>query len=81
MTIYQFTLLNEQDKADLVLNSVFLSERIEGDMLFQLYYIDDFFVEIWHDVVLDRIYNMRPFSARRLPEEYLEDISIADLVG
>lgn len=81
MTIYQFTLLNEQDKADLVLNSVFLADRIEGDMLFQIYYVDDFFVEIWHDVVLDRIYNMRPFSARRLPDEYLEDISIEDLVG
>ncbi|NEU07603.1 hypothetical protein GZH53_04685 [Flavihumibacter sp. R14] len=81
MTIYEFTLLSEHDKANLVLDGVFLSDRIEGDMLFQLYYLDDFFVEMWHDVVLNRIYNMRPFSARRMPEEYLEDISLEDLVG
>jgi hypothetical protein len=79
MTIYQFTLLNEQDKADLVLNSVFLADRMTGDMHFELYYLDNLFVEIWHDADTDRIYSMKPFSARRLPEAYLEQISIAEI--
>ena len=76
MTIYEFTLLNEKDKADLVLNSLFLAQRQEGDVHFELYYLDDIFVEIWHDPAKDRIYSMKPFSSRRLPEEYLEQISI-----
>ena len=75
MTIYEFTLLNEKDKTDLVLNSVLLAERTEGDVHFELYYLDDLFVEIWHDPEKDRIYSMRPFSARRFPEEYLEQLS------
>ena len=79
MTIYQFTLLNEKDKADLVLNSILVAEKQDDDRLFQLYYLDNIFVEIWHDRELRRIYSMRPYSFKRIPEEYLDMISIGEI--
>jgi len=79
MTIYLFTLLNEREKAQVVLSSVFLVQRIEKEMIFQLYYVDGIFVEIWYDPVDNRIYSMKPFNTARYLEPFLPKISIREI--
>jgi len=81
MTIYHFTLLTEKEKAQAVLGSVFLVQRIEKEMIFQLYYVDGIFVEIWYDPVDNRIYSMKPFNTRKYLEPFLRKISIGEITG
>ena len=81
MTPYQFTLLNEKVKAELVLNGILLIEKMDGDRLFQLYYIDGLYVDIWHDVERHRVYSMRPYTFKTLPDQYLDTISIGEIAG
>lgn len=81
MTPYQFTLLNEKVKAELVLNGIMLTEKMDGDRLFQLYYIDGLYVDIWHDVERHRVYSMRPYTFKTLPDQYLDTISIGEIAG
>ena len=81
MTIYLFTLLTEKEKARAVLQSVFLAQRIEKEMIFQLYYLEGIFVEIWYDPVDSKIYSMKPFITRRYLEPFLHKISIEEITG
>lgn len=79
MTIYQFTELNQEEKANTVLQSLYLAYRTENDMLFQLYYVSDFFVEIWYSVDCKSIYGMRPFSTTRSLQPYLNNLCIGEI--
>lgn len=81
MTIYNFTLLTEKEKARTVLGSVFLVQRVEKEMVFQLYYVEGIFVEIWYDPVDNRIYSMKPFNTRKYLEPFLLKISIKEITG
>lgn len=81
MTIYDFTLLTEKEKARTVLSSVFLLQRIEKEMVFQLYYLDGIYVEIWYDPGNNKIYSMKPFNTRKYLEPFLSKISIGELTG
>lgn len=76
MTIYQFTQLDQNEKANAVLGSVFLAERKEKDVIFHLYYLAHFYVEIWYYNDPAIIYGMKPFSTPRSLEPYLNSISI-----
>ena len=81
MTIYQFTLFTEKQKTRAVLASVFLAQRIEKEMIFQLYYLEGIFVEIWYDPVHNQIYSMKPFNNRKYLEPFLRKISIGEIIG
>lgn len=79
MTIYLFTLLTEKEKARVVLSSMFLLQRIEKEMIFQLYYVDGIFVEIWYDPVGNTVYSMKPFNTSKYLEPFLRKISIGEI--
>lgn len=81
MTIHQFTLLKAQEKINTVLQSVLLAERTERDVLFKLYYLNGFYVELWCDSNQQIIYGMRPFATDRSLEPYLKRVSIKEITG
>jgi hypothetical protein len=81
MTIHQFTLLKDQEKINTVLQSVLLAERTEKDVHFKLYYLQDFYVELWCDTHERVVYGMRPFATDRSLEPYLRKVSITEITG
>lgn len=81
MTIYQFTGLHQKEKAKVVLESMYLAHRTEKDVLFQLYYLSEFFVEIWGSADRKVIYGMKPFATNRSLEPYLKSLCITELTG
>lgn len=81
MTICQFTSLKDNEKINTVLESVLLAERIEQEVLFRLYYLKDFFVELRCDTDKRLIYGMKPFATKQSLEPYINKVSISEITG
>ena len=79
MTICQFTLLKNNEKINTVLKGVFLAERIEQEVRFRLYYLQNFYVELRCDTDRRIIYGMRPFATKQSLEPYLNRVSISEI--
>lgn len=79
MTIFQFTSLRDNEKIDTVLQSVLLAERTEHEVLFRLYYLQEFFVELRCDTERRLVYGMKPFATKQSLEPYLSKVSISEI--
>ncbi|WP_423149723.1 hypothetical protein [Rubrolithibacter danxiaensis] len=79
MTLYEFISLNTADKANAVWNGTFIGNREDTAFKYQLYCIDEFFVEVKYDAEENKIVGFKPFKSRKLIDVYLNNISISDM--
>ncbi|PAW92276.1 hypothetical protein CKK33_01720 [Mucilaginibacter sp. MD40] len=76
LTLYDFNVLPEDEKADAVWSGTFLADREENDLKVQLYSVSCFYVEVYYDPVANKILRFRAFSSRDLLTPYLAQIKL-----
>ena len=54
----------------------FLASRMQGRYLVNLYYVDNFFVEVLYTPENKLVYGVKSFTSHRCFEPYLDDIKI-----
>ncbi|MDB5014563.1 MAG: hypothetical protein JWQ25_2765 [Daejeonella sp.] len=75
MTIPEFMNLTEVEKANtLWYQGTFMAGRVEKEITFQLYKMDDFFVEAIYDPTTETPSGFHPFTSTRLLLPYLDDL-------
>ena len=80
MTLDEFTLLNEAKQAEaLIDHGTFIAERTYKNFDIFLYQIDNFYVEIYHNLNYNMMQGMRSFADDDALEPYLESIDISCL--
>jgi len=72
MTLYEFKMLEEQQKYDEVLNisGIYLDSHLNGNQRFNLYGIDRFFIEIEYNNIENKIVGLRAFKTGKLLNRY-----------
>ena len=82
MTLDQFTILNETRQAETLLErGIFLADRLYKNFSIFLYQLDDFYVEVYHNLRFDIMQGMRCFGDDEALQPYLESIDISGLVS
>lgn len=80
MTLDEFTLLDDTKQAEaLIERGVFLAERQYKNFSIFLYQLDDFYVEIYHNLKFNVMQGMRSFADEDELEPFLETIDISSL--
>jgi len=81
MTLDEFTVLNETKQAQTLLKKgIFLTERLYKNFSILLYQLDNFYVEVYHNLRFDVMQGMRCFEDDEALQPYLESIDISCLV-
>ena len=82
MTLDEFTLLNETKQAETLLaRGIFLTERLYKNFTIFLYQVDDFYVEVYHNLRFNVMQGMRSFQDDDALQPYLETIDISCLLN
>ena len=82
MTRDEFTILNETRQAETLLErGIFLADRLYKNFSIFLYQLDDFYVEVYHNLRFDIMQGMRCFGDDEALQPYLESIDISGLVS
>lgn len=82
MTLDEFTRLNETSQAQTLLRKgTFLADRLYKNFSILLYQLDNFYVEVYHNLRFDVMQGMRCFEDDEALQPYLEDIDISCLVN
>jgi len=82
MTLDQFTILPETKQAETLLErGIFLADRLYKNFSIILYQLDNFYVEVYHNLRFDTMQGMRCFEDEEALQPYLELIDISCLVG
>ena len=82
MTLDEFTLLNETRQAETLLaRGIFLTERLYKNFTIFLYQVDDFYVEVYHNLRFNVMQGMRSFKDDEALQPYLETIDISCLLN
>jgi hypothetical protein len=82
MTLDQFTHLPETKQAQTLLErGIFLADRLYKNFSIILYQLDNFYVEVYHNLRFDVMQGMRCFEDEEALQPYLESIDISCLVG
>lgn len=82
MTLDEFTLLNETKQAETLLKrGIYLADRLYKNFSIILYQLDNFYVEVYHNIRFDIMQGMRCFQDDETAlQPYLESIDISSLV-
>lgn len=81
MTLDEFKLLNETSQARTLLEKgTFLADRLYKNFSILLYQLDNFYVEVYHNLRFDIMQGMRCFEDDDALQPYLETIDISGLV-
>ena len=81
MTLYEFTILDETKQAQTLLErGCFLADRLYKNFSILLYQMDNFYVEVYHNLRFDIMQGMRCFEDDEALQPYLESIDISGLV-
>jgi hypothetical protein len=83
MTLDEFTLLNEAHQAKTLLDhGIYLTDRLYKNFCIFLYQLDNFYVEVYHNLRFDSMQGIRCFEDDdETLEPYLASIDISCLVG
>lgn len=82
MTLDEFTLLNDARQAQILLErGTFLTDRLYKNFSIILYQLDNFYVEVYHNLRYDIMQGMRCFEDDDALQPYLESIDISCLVS
>ena len=80
MTLYQFSVLTENEKTAIVWNEGhFVGDRIENNFSIMLYQVRSFYVEVFYSGKENKISRLRSFSSTEQLEPYLRKIDISEL--
>ena len=72
-----FNLQTEEEKASYTWEfGTFIASRLQGIYLINLYYVDNFFVEVWYYPEKKKVNSIKSFDTSRCYEPYLEEIKI-----
>ncbi|HUC83379.1 MAG TPA: hypothetical protein VMR70_20880 [Flavisolibacter sp.] len=82
MKLSDFILLSEQEKRHAVLNQgVLIAKRKTASQTTFLFGVESFYVEACFDSVNKHIEEFRMFDSARLPQLYLDQIGLDDLLN
>lgn len=76
ITIFDFQLMDLNERAEAIWKGVFISNRMAGDFTIQLFQIDSFNIEVFYNRELVEITKIGAFKALRLLERYLVGMQI-----
>lgn len=80
ISYHQFNTLNEEKKAEYILHhGIFLSHCYKGIYGINLYGINDYYTEVWYNLELDRVEEIRCYNGTVPLNKFLENISIESL--
>ena len=80
MTVTDFTHLDETQQAEALLaRGIFLTERLYKNFIIFLYQLDNFYVEVYHNLKFNVMKGMRSFEDDEALEPYLDTIDISCL--
>jgi len=80
MTVTDFTHLDETQQAEALLaRGIFLTERLYKNFIIFLYQLDNFYVEVYHNLKFNVMQGMRSFEDDEALEPYLDTIDISCL--
>ena len=80
MTLDEFTRLNETKQAEVLLaQGAFVAERMYKNFTIFLYQVNNFYVEVYHNVNFNVMQGMRCFQDDEALQPYLEEIDISCL--
>jgi hypothetical protein len=80
MTVTDFTHLSETQQAEALLSrGIFLTERLYKNFIIFLYQLDNFYVEVYHNLKFNVMQGMRSFEDDEALEPYLDSIDISCL--
>ncbi|MFL5771842.1 MAG: hypothetical protein ACJ75F_01710 [Flavisolibacter sp.] len=80
MTVTDFTHLDETKQAEALLaRGIFLTERLYKNFIIFLYQLDNFYVEVFHNLKFNVMQGMRSFEDDEALEPYLDTIDISCL--
>lgn len=81
MTLYEFLLLNEDQKYDAMSEyGVLVGDRKEGQHGFLLYQLDSFYVEGQFDINENKILSIKSFSSDVPLSPYLDEIDLHNII-
>lgn len=81
MTLIEFTSLDEKKQAQTLLEKgCFLATRLYKNFSILLYQLDNFYVEVYHNLRFDVMQGLRCFEDDETLQPYLETIDISHLV-
>ena len=72
MTLTEFSLFTDEQKASIVWDGKFLTYRIEQNLMIMLYEVDQFYVEVYYNNLNDRLIGFHPFHPKRRLEHNFE---------
>lgn len=77
MGLYEFNILNKDDKARILWNSgVFLMNRFENGYSINLYSLFDFYVEVWYLSQTNEIERLHTFKSLEKLQPFIERINL-----
>jgi hypothetical protein len=80
MTVTDFSYLDETKQAEALLaRGIFLTERLYKNFIIFLYQLDNFYVEVYHNLKYNVMQGMRSFEDDEALEPYLDTIDISCL--
>lgn len=80
MTSAEFSLLTETKQTEILLEKgVFVAERMYKNFTIFLYQVDQFYVELYHNLRYNVIQGMRSFEDQEALEPFLREIDISCL--
>lgn len=81
MTMYEFNLLSEDEKVDLLYHEgTYLAKRKKHNLTLVLYQLEDFYVEVHYNKYRYLINDIRYFHSLELLNPYLEQIDIEEIM-
>ena len=77
----EFEYLNLKDKIILAsLCGIKLATRVEGEYRINLYFLNDYYIEVWRCKKEDEILHVRTFIENKFLDVYLNRIDISELI-
>ena len=75
LTMEQYQLLSEPEKAEVIIQGTFLADREENGLVVQLYNVGSFYGEVYYDQLTNRILRYRVFEGIQQLTPYLVHIN------
>lgn len=80
MSLSEFSRLHESAQAQVLIErGIFLAERLYKSIMIFLYQVDDFYVEVYHNLRFNVIQGITGFKDEDVLQPYLESIDISQL--
>jgi hypothetical protein len=80
MTLFEFRMLDENEKQEAIFNGVQIAERTDDEHWILLYQLDNLYVEVYYHQEKKVIVKYTPFKASQRLSPYLRQIDISAIL-